>query len=1004
MDTLVQIPGGNPNGRRKYFLNNETTAMKLKQAASNLNIEVVTKSKSISVNFSTGSYVATVLPLVKAWQEMEGDWIDVDQVDGMKIKVTNVEMKQDMGSRIVGYLVRMDVEGHEVTIHLYDTTLSILVQASLSVLQPYCSRALVPYLEKQILLCKENIKKINEEAKTMTVPRRPTKSTKSKKCVIRRGPPILELPSPPRTPQLMTLSSPTAQAAEAMALPWAATKVPTRQQPEIMIQAQNILELTSSIEPPFRPISLSTPSNSVQALPPFSPTSLQVAPLDEAAPPYLKEAGPLPEVVPSPVQTGRLVLSTPPQAAPSSPQAWHDPGTPVDVLTPGLLARVTGGLPGQLGSPLSPIPVTTTQENGHEDPPPSDILKQSQQTTKEECLSEQEGPHRKHVAPLQKEAQGEAVPDPEELLYPLLTQAGHRVIASFHHAEEQDEEFETVACNPCNKCEKVFTSQECLKNHMETMHERECLEMNYDVDRMALSKSGRPILPSPNFGSKHNKFRRTMNLDIVDDDYDSTSDENDESDHDSSTEEAAIFECDKCEYVDSWAANLLIHKTEHHRPNYHCAICGYQAINDDDVKAHIENVHSEPIRVLSCTVCDKTFTNVANLQDHILASHCMQSDGQVVELLRMHQQLLNTVLANQATFEQRVNNMALKQSCMASDIKDFRTNQLKMPVTSHVTHPLAGAPTPPLHEAPPASASHGAAFSRGPPERQSYADRARVMAPQHQLSAPPQVGSQAKKIAWVADSIGHHADFGELEKIVKSRIKKRKAYGAVKASCQRYPEANFTDVVPKEIKDQEVDTLIIQASSVDLTNIPAGASEEYCKQEALISSTNMVTTAKTALINNPNIKKVIIMETVPRYDNKHKLNKFAQEKLQEANEQVNDDRILIGKHNLECEGGLRLSRYGDERKVNVDWIHLRGTSGLMAYTRSVASILAGAGLTSAQEAVQVGRNKRISLQQGGGERWDKVHDRRGKGGPRRQEQLSTFQLATQNRFGSLGNC
>ena len=56
MDTLAQISGGNPNGRRKYFLNDEATAKKLKDAATNPDIEVDVKSQSISINFSTGSY------------------------------------------------------------------------------------------------------------------------------------------------------------------------------------------------------------------------------------------------------------------------------------------------------------------------------------------------------------------------------------------------------------------------------------------------------------------------------------------------------------------------------------------------------------------------------------------------------------------------------------------------------------------------------------------------------------------------------------------------------------------------------------------------------------------------------------------------------------------------------------------------------------------------------------------------------------------------------------
>ena len=75
---------------------------------------------------------------------------------------------------------------------------------------------------------------------------------------------------------------------------------------------------------------------------------------------------------------------------------------------------------------------------------------------------------------------------------------------------------------------------------------------------------------------------------------------------------------------------------------------------------------------------------------------------------------------------------------------------------------------------------------------------------------------------------------------------------------------------------------------------------------------------------------------------------------------------------------------------------------MVAYTRSVASILAGAGLTTPQEAQQVARSQRIKMGSGG--KGFQTQGRRGWAGPK-QQQVSTFQLATQNRFAGLqGNC
>ena len=49
-------------------------------------------------------------------------------------------------------------------------------------------------------------------------------------------------------------------------------------------------------------------------------------------------------------------------------------------------------------------------------------------------------------------------------------------------------------------------------------------------------------------------------------------------------------------------------------------------------------------------------------------------------------------------------------------------------------------------------------------------------------ACPQPVKPVPTKISFVADSIGHHVNFAALEKLTKTKILKRKAYGAVKAT------------------------------------------------------------------------------------------------------------------------------------------------------------------------------------------------------------------------------
>ena len=52
-----------------------------------------------------------------------------------------------------------------------------------------------------------------------------------------------------------------------------------------------------------------------------------------------------------------------------------------------------------------------------------------------------------------------------------------------------------------------------------------------------------------------------------------------------------------------------------------------------------------------CTMCGENVTNVKKLQEHYMNKHCAQP-SQMLELLRMQQQVMNTILTNQTIHEQ----------------------------------------------------------------------------------------------------------------------------------------------------------------------------------------------------------------------------------------------------------------------------------------------------------------------------------------------------------------
>ena len=1050
MDTIVKTTGRYLGGRSTYFLNDEATAEKLKQAASNLNLEVTNNSGSKTINCSTGSYITTVLPLVKAWQDIEGGDIDRDLVDGMVINVIKVKTFVDLGDTIEKYLVKLRVEGKLVTVTMFDTTLSILVQAG-TMLEPYCERVLIPYLEKEVRRNLKSIQELNEQFAAIVVPKGTTR--KQQRQFMKQAS-ILELPPDPSPSWLMNISPASTPATNSPAPPQQLRSPHPSPAPSQGVKASYIAlpgrqRLSEDLHVPSQVHEKDIPLTGL---------------MDEEEPSKDEDQSAVDEEPSKAEDQLAMDEEEPSMAEDQSAVDSEDQNCPLNPITPSLP-------PSQGLHPEEVLKIPNPKEQWH----PTLATQAPTQVAGPMALNEADSPSGALLGPLEEAGPLsllEAVypaGDPQEIPWPLVTPAGLLAIAfSSEQPEKEQLQEETVACYPCQECNSVFSSEDCVARHVENVHEK--VNNQRQIERNSLTASGRPIFLSPNFAQKHTKLMKNLNQDHVDCSFESS--ESEDSDDESNTftcdlcnyesnQEAVLiihkknvhkehnkevlrYECDKCDYVDKSADNLLSHKLRQHklRIQYDCKNCVYEADNGEDLKTHMNQEHKhvkitfvcdiceyefshkstllahkndvhrlkllcqecnyqssseqnlkahnkdEHVEYITpCAVCGETLRNVASLQVHILSKHCTQSDL-IVKLLKEQEQRMTAM-------QQQINNMALKQIGVIGDIK-----QVKEKITTNHVSPVHGPPPP----------GSGHALS-SPPQAPvaSYAHIVQAPAPggaSMQLSKPQGPKLTVKKVSYITDSIGHNVIFEELERITKTKIKRRKAYGSVRASGQLHPDSNFAEVVPKEMEDNKPDVLVLQRDSITLTNLPRNTTEEYAKQQVLLSSYNMVTAATEALAANPQLQQVILMEAAPRYDDKQELNMFANQMIHQAKEDSSSThkaKVTIGVHNLECEGGLRQSRYGDGRRGQVDMIHMRGTSGKVAYTRSVAAILAGAGLTTSEEAAMVARNREIKIRSSG-DRFE-TQGRRNRSGARQQQQLSPFQLATKNRFeGFLGNC
>ena len=225
--------------------------------------------------------------------------------------------------------------------------------------------------------------------------------------------------------------------------------------------------------------------------------------------------------------------------------------------------------------------------------------------------------------------------------------------------------------------------------------------------------------------------------------------------------------------------------------------------------------------------------------------------------------------------------------------------------------------------------------------------------------------NDVKTILMVGDTISGNIHIPTIETATNADVKLVKAYSATfeekeTPGCHapKFPLKNFNDVIDKELRTSTVDALIVQAGAVDITNLKTESANskemlEYFKQKTVASAHNIVESISNAANKHPEVKNIVVMKQIPRYDSyssnppglKPYLSKIFNETLDELLScSKHKNKIHIGNHNLDCSGGVLEARYRDIQSKKFDGIHMYGPSGMKAYTDSVLRILSSAQL------------------------------------------------------------
>ena len=250
-------------------------------------------------------------------------------------------------------------------------------------------------------------------------------------------------------------------------------------------------------------------------------------------------------------------------------------------------------------------------------------------------------------------------------------------------------------------------------------------------------------------------------------------------------------------------------------------------------------------------------------------------------------------------------------------------------------------------------------------DQQISLDRSKLPVVQKSENVNNNVEKRRKKMCFIGDSVAKVLDRKVIEKATGLEVKRVTAHTAfnnnsLKQSNEKSASTNSSlHEILKAETSHEVDVLVVQAPSDDITSLDttedkARTNEEYLKQQTIIAATNVISEVSNTLKSNPSIKKAIIMECTPRYDTisedplsaKAGLISLYNDTLEQSLLSSSlKDRILLGSHNLECSGGVRSARFGWKNRF--DGIHLRGVSGQKAYTESLLITLKKAQMVKA---------------------------------------------------------
>ena len=450
--------------------------------------------------------------------------------------------------------------------------------------------------------------------------------------------------------------------------------------------------------------------------------------------------------------------------------------------------------------------------------------------------------------------------------------------------------------------------------------------------------------------------------------------------------------CDRCSFTSSSQFHLFLHQeNEHTDPGptmtmpltIPCDLCGLTFSNADDLDSHVRRRHTHSEQQVPQPTQSSSNDNLSRI---------LEEQTDIAQTLKVMQESifaqLSEIQKNQIFFKDSLNQLSLSHTNQSKCIENLQTTQdnlqeqvakisknivqldkLKDPSNpsndpSQPPVSLSSSPqpfcsvssssypsvTPPINS----HASPEKHASLEDPIRATTTSVANNSLPTSQSSPTSSKKSQRlqtskrPKVLFIADSIGTNSDIRHLEEATNTLIYTEKAFVAAYKADAYKPHDNFYNVARNYSTKRNYSFAVLQGSATDITNLDTTSSHhlEYLKQEVTIASKNMISAAENIVKLNPNIKKVLILDRVPRFDTKDAdpthlkpfLSHFGNQVLkEELSKSYVKDKVFVAHHSLPQV--FQENLFGNQRRRDFDGVHLRGPDGRNHYTRSLCNIL-----------------------------------------------------------------